>query len=182
MIKRLISACSLLTLLAGNAFSQSMTISGGNDHGLIICAQGYLYTWGNNTDKTIGGPLLGIDPAGAEGANASAEFVTKPSRVKSGNLTFSMVTSGSGAFNLALSCHKVVYAWGDNKQSGCGQGSGAGNIVDYPTPVLKGETPGYTIDGQPGGDYLGGVTYIAASTNSGFAIMNDGRVVKSVKR
>lgn len=177
MIKRLISACSLLTLLAGNAFSQSMTISGGNDHGLIICAQGYLYTWGNNTDKTIGGPLLGIDPAGAEGANASAEFVTKPSRVKSGNLTFSMVTSGSGAFNLALSCHKVVYAWGDNKQSGCGQGSGAGNIVEYPSPVLKGETPGYTIDGQPGGDYLGGVTYIAASTNSGFAIMNDGRVV-----
>lgn len=177
MIKRLISACSLLTLLATNAFSQSMTISGGNDHGLIICAQGYLYTWGNNMDKTIGGPLLGIDPAGAEGANATKDYVTTPSRVKSGNLTFSQVTSGSGAFNLALSCHKVVYAWGDNQQSGCGQGANAGNIVEYPVPVLKGETPGYTVDGQPGGDYLGGVVYIAASTNSGFAIMNDGRVV-----
>lgn len=163
--------------MAGNAFSQSKTISGGNDHGLIICAQGYLYTWGNNMDKTIGGPLLGIDPDGEDGAQASADVVYKPSRVKTDGLTFSMVTSGSGAFNLALSCYKVVYGWGDNQQSGCGQGASAGNVIKYPSPVLKGETEGYTVDGKPGGDYLGGVTYIAASTNSGFAIMKDGRVV-----
>lgn len=177
MIKRLVSAVSLLTLMAGNAFSQSKTISGGNDHGLIICAQGYLYTWGNNMDKTIGGPLLGIDPDGEDGAQASADVVYKPSRVKTDGLTFSMVTSGSGAFNLALSCYKVVYGWGDNQQSGCGQGASAGNVIKFPMPVLKGETEGYTVDGKPGGDYLGGVTYIAASTNSGFAIMKDGRVV-----
>lgn len=120
---------------------------------------------------------MGIDPDGPQGASAGADFVTKPSRVKTGDMTFSMVTSGSGAFNLALSCHKLVYAWGDNQAGGCGQGPNAGNVIKYPVPVLRGETSGYKEDGTVGGDYLGGVTYIAASTNSGFAIMDDGRVV-----
>ena len=179
MCKRISFLLLLLTMAAANAFSQSKTISGGNDHGLIICAQGYLYTWGNNYSSTIGGPLLGIDPEDTQtGGNAESKYVYAPSRVKTDNLTFSMVTAGSGAFNLALSCYKIVYAWGDNQNQECGQGpSYNSNIVQYPSPVLKGETPGYNLDGTAGGDYLGGVTYIAASTNSGFAIMNDGRVV-----
>lgn len=177
MKKRFYILWLLLLSIAIEAYPQSKTISGGNDHGLIICAQGYLYTWGNNFSDVIGGPLLGIDPD-VPGNTPDAKVVYSPQRVKTGNLTFSMVTSGSGAFNLALSCHNVVYAWGEDSQHGCGQGANtASAIVKYPVPVLKGETPGYTEDGQPGGDYLGGVTYIAASTNSGFAIMDDGRVV-----
>lgn len=177
MKKRFYILWLLLLSIAIEAYPQSKTISGGNDHGLIICAQGYLYTWGNNFSDVIGGPLLGIDPD-VPGNTPDAKVVYSPQRVKTGNLTFSMVTSGSGAFNLALSCHNVVYAWGDDSERGCGQGANtASAVVKYPVPVLKGETPGYTEDGQPGGDYLGGVTYIAASTNSGFAIMDDGRVV-----
>lgn len=177
MKKRFYILWLLLLSIAIEAYPQSKTISGGNDHGLIICAQGYLYTWGNNFSDVIGGPLLGIDPD-VPGNTPDAKVVYSPQRVKTGNLTFSMVTSGSGAFNLALSCHNVVYAWGEDSQHGCGQGANtASAVVKYPVPVLKGETPGYTEDGQPGGDYLGGVTYIAASTNSGFAIMDDGRVV-----
>lgn len=177
MKKYLYTTLLLLLGAVAEVFPQSKTISGGNDHGLIICAQGYLYTWGNNFSDVIGGPLLGIDPD-VPGNTPDARVVYSPQRVKTGNLTFSMVTSGSGAFNLALSCHNVVYAWGEDSQHGCGQGANtASAIVKYPVPVLKGETDGYTEDGQPGGDYLGGVTYIAASTNSGFAIMDDGRVV-----
>lgn len=174
MKKRLYTSLLLLLGVVTGAYSQSKTISGGNDHGLIICAEGFLYTWGNNYSSTNAGPLLGIDETipGYDDA-----IVYTPHKVRTGNLTFSMVTSGSGAFNLALSCHSVVYAWGDNSQSGCGQGANAGNVTQYPVPVLKGETSGYTEDGQPGGDYLGGVVYVAASTNSGFAIMDDGRVV-----
>ncbi len=172
-----IALLSMITSV-GNVFSQSKTITGGNDHGLIICAQGYLYTWGNNFSKVIGGPLLGIDPDDPQtGGNATKDFVTSPSRVKSGNLTFSQVTAGSGAFNLALACNSVVYAWGENSQGACGQGESGENVIKYPIPILKGETSGYNEDGTPGGKYLGGVTYIAASTNSGFAIMEDGRVV-----
>jgi alpha-tubulin suppressor-like RCC1 family protein len=177
-MKKLFITFLAMVSAVGNVFSQSKTITGGNDHGLIICAQGYLYTWGNNYSKTVGGPLLGIDPTDPKtGGNATKDYVTEPSRVKSGNLTFSQVTAGSGAFNLALACNSVVYAWGENTNGGCGQGDNGGNVIEYPVPVLKGETSGYDESGKEGGDYLGGVTYIAASTNSGFAIMDDGRVV-----
>ena len=155
-------------------FSQSKTISGGNDHGLIICAEGYLYTWGNNYSSSIGGPLLGIDESLS---GYDAKQVYSPMRVKTDGLTFNQVTAGSGAFNVALACNGLVYAWGENTNGACGQGPSAGNIVQYPTPVKKGETSGYTLDGQPGGDYLGGVVYVAANTASSFAIMDDGRVV-----
>ena len=179
---------SLLAIIAsvGNVFSQSMTISGGNDHGIIICAQGYLYTWGVNQTGSIGGPVLGIDPDDLQtGHLAEEQNVYEPARVKTGSLTFSQVTAGSGAFNLALSCHNIVYAWGDNGTNQCGQGknykgyqnNGNTNYVRFPMPVLKGETPGYDEEGKPGGDYLGGVVYIAANNNSGFAIMDDGRAV-----
>lgn len=178
MKKRFYIALLMLFAAVGNAFSQSMTISGGNDHGLIICAQGYLYTWGNNMGST-GGPYLGIDPQDPKyGGLAGDKFVTLPAQVKTDNLTFSQVTAGSGAFNLALSCHKVVYAWGDNNSGACGQGSSYnGNTVKFPVPVLRGETSGYTEDGKPGGDYLGGVKWVAGSTNQGFAITEDDRVV-----
>ncbi len=178
MKKRFYIALLMLFAAVGKAFSQSMTISGGNDHGLIICAQGYLYTWGNNMGST-GGPYLGIDPQDPKfGGLAGDKFVSLPAQVKTNNLTFSQVTAGSGAFNLALSCHKVVYAWGDNQSGACGQGANAGNTVKFPVPVLKGEVEiGYDEEGKPGGKYLGGVKWVAGSTRQGFAITEDDRVV-----
>ena len=44
-----------------------------------------------------------------------------------------------------------------------------------PVPVYHGEAPGYTEDGQPGGDYLGNVKYISATTAASVAILNDGK-------
>ena len=118
-MKKLFIALLATFVSVESIFSQSKTITGGNYHGLIICAQGYLYTWGNNYSDQVGGPLLGIDPDDSKtGGNATKKFVTEPSRVKSGNLTFSQVTAGSGAFNLALACNSVVYAWGENTNGG----------------------------------------------------------------
>ncbi len=176
MKKFLYTSLLLLLGVVAEVSGQSKTITGGNDHGVIICAQGYLYAWGVNVADKIGSNILGIDESDSEtGANAGLKTVYTPSRVKTDNLTFNMVTAGSGAFNLALSCKKIVYGWGDNQQKACSPTEG--NLVKYPTPIVKGETSGYNEDGTPGGNYLGGVTYVAASTNSGFAIMDDGRVV-----
>lgn len=151
-----------------------MTISGGNTHGLVICSEGFLYGWGLNNSSTQKG-LLGLDPN--DPTYTTADKVFSPARVKTDNLKFSQVTAGSGASALALSCKSVVYAWGDNEKRQCGQGSLESNVVPKPMPVLKGETEGYTEDGEPGGDYLGGVVFVSASTAASFALMDDGRVV-----
>lgn len=158
----------------GNVFSQSMTISGGNDNGLIICSQGYIYAWGKNMQSY--GECLGV-PSTDPNYNSNHMFL--PGRVETNNLTFSQVTAGSGSFHYALSCHKLVYAWGDNTSFACGQGNlTTASSLSVPSPVLKGEvTKGYNEDGTPGGDYLGGVKWIAGSTSSGFAITEDNRCV-----
>ena len=122
-------------------FSQSMTISGGNDHGIVICAEGYLYAWGVN-QSNIGSGLLGLDPTDPN-YPGDQKYYTSPQRVKmDGNLTFSQVTAGSGAFNLALSCTGIVYAWGENTQGQCGQGSTQSTVITEPKPVLCGDAPG----------------------------------------
>ncbi|MBO5862741.1 MAG: hypothetical protein J6Q59_00575, partial [Paludibacteraceae bacterium] len=138
-----------------------MTISGGNTHGVVICSEGFLYGWGLNNSSTQKG-LLGLDPE--DPTYTTADKVYSPSRVKTDNLKFSQVTAGSGASALALSCKSVVYAWGDNENRQCGQGSLAANVIEKPMPVLKGQTKGYTEDGEEGGDYLGGVVFVSAST------------------
>nr|MCR5498695.1 hypothetical protein [Paludibacteraceae bacterium] len=173
MGKRLYTWLLLSLGVVTGALAQSMTISGGNDHGLIICAEGYLYTWGKNYNGQGQGPVLGIDD---QVSGYDDQVVYTPKKVKSGNLTFNMVTSGSGAFNLALACNGIVYAWGENTQAGCGQGN-TDPVVPYPVPVHCGEAPGYNEDGSTGGPYLGNVKYIAATTAAGFAILGDGRVV-----
>ena len=173
-MKKLFIALLIIASAVGNVFSQSMTISGGNDNGLIICSQGYIYAWGKNMQSY--GECLGV-PSTDPNYNSNHMFL--PGRVETNNLTFSQVTAGSGSFHYALSCHKLVYAWGDNTSFACGQGNlTTASSLSVPSPVLKGEvTKGYNEDGTPGGDYLGGVKWIAGSTSSGFAITEDNRCV-----
>jgi gliding motility-associated-like protein len=152
--------------IAMKALPQSMTISGGSDHGVVICAEGYLYAWGNNKNGQLG----------LEAPYNTQPLIWQPRKVDNPNgLTFSQVTAGSGSHNVALSCNNVVYAWGANSAMQCGQNASA--AVTTPTPVPCGEAPGYNLDGTPGGPYLGGVKYVAASTAASFALLETGEVV-----
>jgi len=160
-----------------SAFPQSMIISGGTDHGVIICSEGYLYAWGDNS-----GNRLGLLPPNDAVAN-----VTTPQRVNTPpGMTFSQVTAGSGSHTLALSCKGVVYAWGGNGNRECGQTTG--NVVSIPTPVPHGAAPGYNLAGErnpnfntnpndPAYPYLGGVKYVCGSTAASFAILETGQAV-----
>lgn len=155
-----------LFLLLGiivDAFSQSMIISGGNDHGIALCSKGQIFAWGYNA----GNRLCLKDPSGNN-------VEPSPKEVDTGNLTFSMLSAGSGGHSVALSCNKTVYCWGQNDNFQCGRNTG-GIIGDKPVPVLKGVTDGFDEDGNPGGDYLGNVKYISATTNASMAIMDDGK-------
>ncbi|MDR0941526.1 MAG: hypothetical protein LBM68_04795 [Bacteroidales bacterium] len=164
-------------VFTGNSYSQSMTISGGGEYGMVICNKGLLYAWGNNFNKA-----LGIDPA-EPGTTPSAAVVKSPQKVKLPTLangtpiTMQQVVAGSGAFSVALSCNGVVYAWGGNESGECGQGT-TSTVIPFPVPVKKGAaTIGYNEDGTPGGPYLGGVKYVAAATASAYAILETGEVL-----
>lgn len=151
-------------------FSQSMIISGGSDHAVAICDKGKIYAWGKN-DK---GQLCLED-------KSLGEAVATPSKVKfeDPNLTFSQISAGSGGHNIALSCKKTVYCWGDNTTQQCGR-ENQEYISDTPVLVYKGEvTQGYDENGiaDPNGKYLGGVRYVCGTTNASMAILEDGTAV-----
>ncbi|MBR4970491.1 MAG: hypothetical protein IKY58_01825, partial [Paludibacteraceae bacterium] len=168
MKKYLYSTLLMLLCTVTGAFAQSMTISGGNDGGIVICAQGYLYAWGANKNNRLG----------LEAPNESLNPVSSPTKVNTGNLTFSQVTAGSGSHFVALSCRNVVYAWGGNDQGQTGKPcAGSDDVLDTPSPVLCGEAPGYELNGDKGGIYLGGVKFVAASTSGSFALLETGEVV-----
>lgn len=176
-IRAIVLILSSVFIVTSNAYSQSMTISGGAEYGVVICNKGLVYAWGSNDNK-----VLGIDPAGP-GATPNAAYITKPQLVKMPTLpdgvtpvTMQQVIAGSGSFTVALSCNGVVYAWGGNEYGNCGQGTYT-SVVPFPAPVLCGDAPGYHEDGTPGGPYLGGVTFVAAATGSGYAILENGEAV-----
>lgn len=165
MKKYLYSTLLMLLCTVTGAFAQSMTISGGNDHSLFICTKGVLYACGDNSDGRLG----------LTAPNAGTQYVPTFSQVDVSGLSFEQVTAGSGAHNVALACNGLVYCWGANAELQCGVAGGGS--VSSPTPVLCGEAEGYDENGNKGGIYLGGVTFIAASTSASFALLEDGTVV-----
>lgn len=167
-MKKLFIALLIIASAVGNVFSQTMLISGGSDHGVALCNRGEIFAWGNNN-----GNRLGLKPP-----YDSETVVNRPQLVNIPvGLTFSQVSAGSGSHTVALSCKKIVYAWGENDKYQAGQATG--NIVDKPMPVLCGEATdhGYEEDGVTKGKYLGDVKKIAATTSGSLALLDDGTAV-----
>ena len=165
MKKYLYSTLLMLLCTVTGAFAQSMIITGGNDHGIALCNKGQIFAWGYND----GNRLCLLDPA-----DAAKSIVPSPSQVKTGSMTFSQLSGGSGSHSVALSCNKVVYCWGANDAMQCGRPKSDYITGGEPVPVYKGVTDGYNLDGKPGGDYLGNVKYISATTQASMAILDDG--------
>lgn len=165
MKKYLYSTLLMLLCTVTGAFAQSMIITGGNDHGIALCNKGQIFAWGYND----GNRLCLLDPA-----DAAKSIVPSPSQVNTGDLTFSQLSGGSGGHSVALACNKVVYCWGSNDGMQCGRPKSDYITGGKPVPVYKGVTDGYDLDGNPGGDYLGNVKYISATTNASMAILDDG--------
>lgn len=174
MKKRLYTSLLLLLGVVTGAYSQSMIISGGGNHAVALCSKGQIYAWGANgeIDKSTTGDnrLCLADPS-----DASKLIVNKPSLVNTGNLTFSMLSAGSGGHSVALSCYGIVYCWGANDYGQCGQPASKYVAGGSPLPVKKGEVEvGYDLQGNEGGEYLGNVKYISATSGGSLAILNDG--------
>ena len=165
MKKYLYSTLLMLLCTVTGAFAQSMIITGGNDHGIALCNKGQIFAWGYND----GNRLCLLNPA-----DAAKSIVPSPSQVNTGSMTFSQLSGGSGSHSVALSCNKIVYCWGANDAMQCGRPKSDYITGGEPVPVYKGVTDGYNLDGKPGGDYLGNVKYISATTQASMAILDDG--------
>lgn len=169
MKKGILATLLLLATTVGNVFSQSMLISGGNDHAVALCSKGQIFAWGYNDGNRLG----------LKAPYSGQEFVTTPQKVDIPiGLTFSQVTAGSGSSNIALACTGVVYAWGDNAVGTAGQPI-TKKVIDKPMPVPCGEATdhGFDIDGVTPGQYLGGVKMVAGTTSAGIALLDDGKAV-----
>ncbi len=176
MKKYLYTSLLLLFGAITGAFSQSMIISGGGNHAIALCSKGQIYAWGANGEigkSSSGDNRLCL----ADASDASKLIVNKPSLVNTGNLTFSMLSAGSGGHSVALSCYGIVYCWGANDYGQCGQAPSKYVTGGSPLPVKCGVAPGYTLDGQPNGEYLGNVKYISATSGASLAILENGRCV-----
>jgi len=158
MKKRFYFSLILLIGTVTNALPQSMTIGGGYESSAMICSKGNVYHWGSGVGSSL--------PVKVNFAN----YPELPDGV-----AISMVSAGSGNHRVALTCEGMVFAWGNNSQYQCGATTPTSTLT--PIPVPKGATPGYYLDGTPGGPYLGNVKYVTGSNLASFAILNTGEVV-----
>lgn len=152
-MKRFYILIALLLAWSTQGFSQSMLISGGNDFAAMICGEGQVMTWGADM-----------------GGTSFTQVALPP------GLSFSQITAGSGSHIVAVSCNNIAYAWGRNDKFQCGSTTPSPVTSPQPIPKVSG-TLGYDINGNPGGDYLGDVKTVAASSAGSFALLNDGKVV-----
>jgi alpha-tubulin suppressor-like RCC1 family protein len=167
--------CLLSIVFSTDIYAQSKPIVGGSSHSLALCESGKIYAWGRNKSALGGGQtILGIDPDKSSLYNDSIIYTPQPVKM---DFVCKQISSITGDFNLALSSKSIVYAWGDNSGKQCGQADGSEAFISYPTPVLKGETKGYTLDGTEGGAYLGGIKYLASSTYAAIAFTYDNKAV-----
>ena len=156
--------------------AQDLLVSGGNGVSTIICANGFVYTWGINT-----GGLLGN---GSGAANVTSPLVvnfptTDPYFTSiSTSITVKAVDAGSGGHFIALDCYGGAWSWGNNGGAIgiTGTGSAAASVSST-ARVLKGLTPGGASIDATLTNYLVDVKYISGGNDNSYAIMNTGEAV-----
>lgn len=163
-----------LSLLASATVGYAVgpMISGGGNFGMALGQDGNIWTWGQNFYVNADGACLGIDPDNKVSKDTA---VYVPSLVKS-DLRFKKVHASTGFSSFAVSTSGIAYYWGRHHLSNDGLPNHVPS-VSFPTPLPKGETEGYNLDGKAGGDYLGDVVDICGSNYAGFALLGNGRVV-----
>ena len=167
MKKVLISAVAAC-LMAVGAQAQDLTISGGNNVSVMICADGAVYAWGMNYWE-VNSNKAGNGNLGTE--NTTDDYVTVPTKVKmpAAALPIKQVDAGSGSHFIAMGCNGTVWCWGNNANGQAGNPS-AGSPVLTPVQVKAGEVPSSS-------GFLEGVSYISGGNDENYAILATGELV-----
>ncbi|WMJ73885.1 gliding motility-associated C-terminal domain-containing protein [Cytophagaceae bacterium ABcell3] len=167
----------LLVLLSASitsGYTQNLHISGGNTVSTIMCTNGFMYTWGDNT-----GERLGHD--GPQPYTTSPRQVLFPTNDPYFNslgrgIEVRNVDAGSGAHFIASDCYGGVWSWGINPYGQIGIGENEG-VVSRPTRVLRGEHPGGGDIHPSLADYLVDITFIAGGNEASYVVTKEGEVL-----
>jgi alpha-tubulin suppressor-like RCC1 family protein len=155
MFKKILIWGTALLLLGGYASAQNFFISGGNAFSAVLCENGNVFTWGNNSSGQLGRAVLGK--------------TSIPGKVDL-DIKVSAVDAGSGSHAVALACDGTVWTWGEGK---VGQlGNGAFDNSQTPVQVLAGETNSANPT-----DILKDVIYVTSGTSQSYAITADNKLV-----
>ncbi|MFN3402508.1 MAG: gliding motility-associated C-terminal domain-containing protein [Cytophagaceae bacterium] len=173
----------LMLVFGGLAKAQDLLISGGNNVSTIICSNGFVYTWGNNTAGSGASTVTGT-----LGNGSAAAFVPSPLQVTfpadpyftslGTGITVRAVDAGSGAHFIAVDCQGGAWSWGNNGGATgiTGTGSTAAGTT-APARVLRGETPGGAAIHASLANFLVNVRYISGGNDNSYAILNNGEAV-----
>jgi alpha-tubulin suppressor-like RCC1 family protein len=174
MKKPLLILAGLVSLVFSETTAQDFSITGGRRHGISVCADGTVNTWGSNVYGQLG---------------RSSGTTDAPGKVNFGQegIKILQVDGGSGYYNLAIDCNHNVWAWGQNSDGQIGNGSGGrtvaevannaqgGASVTIPVKVKKGEQ--IFADGADGSEFLTDVKYISAGYRTSYAIVGPHRAL-----
>ncbi|MFN3404601.1 MAG: T9SS type A sorting domain-containing protein [Cytophagaceae bacterium] len=157
---------------ASDFLTNIVMVEGSDYGGYALSADGYVYSWGGNTNND-----LGRTPAGDQ-------FYAK--RVRAYNYTTGAIEdlrnikkiTGGDTHGLAIDNDGNLWSWGGDWGGGQRGGGGCGcNNVPYATKVLAPTSSCGGIDTWKIGPWLTNVIEISAGQQHSIALLNDGRVV-----
>ncbi len=162
--------------------AQDLLVSGGNTVSTIICANGFVFTWGNNSGGPNHAPVLGVLGVGSTNAieplPLKVLFPTNDPYFLSlaSGITVQAVDAGSGAHFIAVDCHGGAWSWGNNGGATGITGTGStAAATTAPARVVRGEAPASSnADLAP---YLVDVKYVSGGNDNSYVILNDGRAL-----
>ena len=167
-----------------------IAVAAGDEFGLALGKNGYVYSWGVNTNGQLGRGS-DLDDDTRSGNYDSTVSTAVDIRVQSGEsgssgtgvtnettLSNIVAIAAGSDFALALKSDGTVYSWGSNDNGQLGVGSKGGKMFT-PVQVRRGASVNAEDDKMTiptGGDYLRGITQIAAGADHSLALGNNGYV------
>lgn len=154
-----------LVFIPGVLFGQNLTISGGNNYSLVVCGNGNVQAWGDNSAGQLG--LTSDNDAIIGNGNGNARVGGSNIPVTLGGLPeIFQVDAGSGSHALALTCDNQIISWGTNTFGQLGN----------PSVTLGGASadPVFVVDAM--GNPLTGIQFVSGGNTASYAIANDGRL------
>ena len=149
--------------------AQDLTISGGNCISTMICANGNVFAWGQNSwmvnnSQTFYGSL--------GTGNTTDAFISTPTLVNlpAAAKPIKQVDAGSGSHIIAMGCNGTVWCWGGNGTKQIGNTNCTGAYATTPYQVMAGQVPSSS-------GFLEGVAYISGGNDENYAILGTGELV-----